>query len=309
MQINNINNYQMMAVTPAIEQKSSGKLELSGKNSLLQANEAQMQKLTQSQTQTQAKSNAISFSNFPVNSRKEAAKQNIAWLKMQLEGLLKFVGISGNPQAAIQLAKQLAAAVREYGASGGDVAMPQTQLALPTVTAAAGVDTSGAESPTAIATATDGGNESAAAPDTPPAQSEPTTEMAQAAAVAALAAQQTQASGSSEKTPGSETGIAPSTEAQSLTTTMHNTSSGMSAQDRAFFADVKNLMNRIKMLIQMETKKAEDEKKAKAAIQEMDKAFNSATAGVMQENTTQAYDASGISITESIATTSISVNA
>lgn len=307
MQINNINNYQMMAVTPAIEQKSSGKLELSGKNSLIQAKEAQMQQLAQ----TQAKSNAISFSNFPVNSRKEAAKQNIAWLKMQLEGLLKFVGISGNPQAAIQLAKQLAAAVREYGASGGDASMPQTQLALPTATAA-GVDTSGAESPAAIAAANDSGNQSAAAPDAPPAQSEPATEMAQAAtvaAVAALAAQQTQASGSGEKNPGSESNIEPSTEAQSATTTMHATSSGMSAQDRAFFADVKNLMNRIKMLIQMETKKAEDEKKATAAIQEMDKAFNSATAGVMQENTTQAYDASGISVTESIATTSISVNA
>ena len=309
MQISNLNTYLTLAASSPVEPKSPGKLELSGKNSLLQANEAQMQKLAQ----TQAKSNAISFSNFPVNSRKEAAKQNIAWLKMQLEGLLKFVGISGNPQAAIQLAKQLAAAVREYGASGGDAAMPmpQAQLALPTATAA-GVDTSGAESATAIAAATDGGNQSAAVPDTPPAQSEPTTEMAQAAAVtveAALAAQQSQASESSEKKPDSETRIAPSAEAQSATMTMHSNSSGISAQDRAFFADAKTLMNRIKMLIQMETQKAEDEKKATAAIQEMDKAFNSATTGLMQENTTQAYDASGISVTESIATTSISVNA
>jgi hypothetical protein len=308
MQISNINTYLKMATTAPVEPKSTGKLELSVKNSLLQANETQMQKLTQSQTQTQAKSNAISFSNFPVNSRKEAAKQNIAWLKMQLEGLLKFVCIGSNPHAAIQLAKQLAAAVREYGASGGDVAMPQTQLAMPTPTAA-GADTTGAESATAIAAASDSGSQSAATPDTPPAQSEPTAEVAQAAAMATLAAQQSQTSESSEENPATDAGITPSTKAHSGTTTLHVGSSGMSAQDRAFFADVKNLMNRIKMLIQMETKKAEDEKKAKAAIQEMDKAFNSATAGVMQENTTQSYDASGISVTESITATSISVNA
>jgi hypothetical protein len=306
MQISNINTYLKMETTPPVEPKSTGKLEPSGKNSLLQAKEAQMQKLAQ--TQTEAKSNAVSFSNFPVNSRKEAAKQNIAWLKMQLEGLLKFIGISGNPHAAIQLAKQLAAAVREYAASGGDAAMPQAQLAIPTPTAA-GADTSGAESATAITASADSGNASAAAPDAFPAQSEQTTEMAQAAAMATLAEQQSQTSEFSEKNPATDAGITPSTEAHSGTTTLHVGSSGMSAQDRAFFADVKNLMNRIKMLIQMETKKAEDEKKAKAAIQEMDKAFNSATAALMQENTTQAYDASGLSVTESIATTSISVSA
>ncbi|MGL4996300.1 MAG: hypothetical protein ACRC6G_09060, partial [Deefgea sp.] len=78
-----------------------------------------------------------------------------------------------------------------------------------------------------------------------------------------------------------------------------NSEKGLSASDSKFLSEAKSLMQQIKMLIKLETKKAEDEKKAQAAINEMTKALEDAPAAIAQSNLAEAnteYTATGDSV-------------
>ena len=95
--------------------------------SAVNANMAENLSLKLSPQKTKNTTALSAFNNSPMQfpSRKDAAREKIAWLKMQLEGLMRFAGAAGNPREAIRLAKELAAAVREYGGGDTGPAMPQ----------------------------------------------------------------------------------------------------------------------------------------------------------------------------------------
>jgi hypothetical protein len=263
-------------------------------------------------------------------SRKDAAREKIAWIKMQLEGLMRFAGVAGNPREAIRLAKELAAAVREYGGSDTGPAMPQVSAssASQASTGEVGQTSEAASSEASDNTANETANTTASA--------EATSETSAAASLAeqvtnnsnnstnkqlaqnsgqdseknsvqassensAAAAQVTQALAQAKhfamEGPAKE--AASTDSGNSLAALAQINTSGLSAPDRAFLAEAKILMGKIKLLIALESKKAEDDKKAQEASKEMDDAFKSATMSLMQENTSLAYAANGQSVSES----------
>ncbi|MGL6040359.1 MAG: hypothetical protein ACRC01_04065, partial [Deefgea sp.] len=89
--------------------------------------------------------------------------------------------------------------------------------------------------------------------------------------------------------------------------------SNLSAEDSAFLTEAKTQMGRIKMLIALETKKAEDEKKGRAATEEMDKALQEAPQNLAAENQALAqvsteYSAAGVGVSAAGESTSISIS-
>ncbi|AZP13036.1 hypothetical protein [Undibacterium parvum] len=276
------------------------------------------------------------FNNSPMQfpSRKDAARERIAWIKMQLEGLMRFAGVAGNPREAIRLAKELAAAVREYGGGDTGPAMPQVSVGS---ASQASTGESGATSELASGEASDKTvNETANASAATAATSETSAAASLAAQVMSnsnsiTSKQLTQNSGQDSEQDSEQNSVQTSAEnsaaaaqvTQALAQAMHfamadpaskerpstdsgnalaalaqvNTS-GLSAPDRAFLAEAKILMGKIKLLIALESKKAEDDKKAQQASKEMDDAFETATMSLMQENTSLAYAANGQSVSE-----------
>lgn len=237
-----------------------------------------------------------SISTISSNSRKDAARQKIAWLKMQLEGLMKFAGVAGKPSAAIRLAKELAAAVREYGSSDALPAMPQAMLK-PSPTSAL----TGEAASDAAGEAKNAENEVS---NNTQALPEITKDAAQIASILALASQLSLAEqGSPDKEDGSVLSSHPLANLPQLS------GSGLSAEDRAFLVEAKTLMGKIKLLIAIESKKTRDDKKAQEAIQAMDDALKSTTVALLQENTGLAYASTGLSVSASDSTASFSATA
>ncbi|QZA80473.1 hypothetical protein [Deefgea piscis] len=199
-------------------------------------------------------------------SRKNAAKQRIAELKMQLDMMMKFAVVGkGNPAAAIRLAKELAAAVRAYGGGGGgDVGDVSQGLAL---TAGEG---QGAEKAA----------ESSVEKTTADAAAQSTAEADQLAK-AVLSQVTAQASLASSK-------------------------GGVCAEDQQFLHEAKALLGRIKVLIGLETKTAEDEKKARAAIREVEGALEDAPGDLAQSTETTSYTAGGEGVVDTAPSLSVS---
>jgi hypothetical protein len=257
---------------------------------------------------------------------------------MQLEGLMRFAGVAGNPREAIRLAKELAAAVREYGGGDTGPAMPQVSVgsASQASTGEAGAASELASSEAPNQTADNTANETANTPASAATSNE-------TSAAASLAEQVTSNSNNSANKQLAQDSIQDSTQdlelnsvqasaensaaaaqvrqalaqakqfameepaskevastdsGNSLAALAQINTSGLSAPDRAFLAEAKILMGKIKLLIALESKKAEDDKKAQEASQEMDDAFKSATMSLMQENTSLAYAANGQSVSE-----------
>jgi hypothetical protein len=284
------------------------------------------------------------FNNSPMQfpSRKDAAREKIAWIKMQLEGLMRFAGVAGNPREAIRLAKELAAAVREYGGGDTGPAMPQVSVGSASQASTGEVGQSSelasSETPnqtadnTANETADNTANETANTPASAATSNETSAAASLAAQVAsdasshsskALAQDSTQDSELNSVQASAENSAAAAQVTQalaqakqfamagadgktgasadkgdSLAELAQINTSGLSAPDRAFLAEAKILMGKIKLLIALESKKAEDDKKAQQASQEMDDAFKSTTMSLMQENTSLAYAANGQSVSE-----------
>ncbi len=222
------------------------------------------------------------------SSRKSAAAAKIAELKMRLDAMLKFAGIGkGSPAAAISLAKELAAAVRAYGGSSGasEVNTPQFNI---TPTSAATTD--------AAATTGDAASSTA-----------------QAATVASVAsaASISETGSRAEVKAAEQSAKAVLAQAATSPTVNLNSEKGLSAGDSKFLAEAKSLMQQIKMLIKLETKKAEDEKKAQAAINEMNKALEDAPAAIAQSNLAEAtteYSATGESMASVTEASSVSIS-
>ncbi|MCX7220805.1 MAG: hypothetical protein NTY70_18300 [Burkholderiales bacterium] len=264
------------------------------------------------------------FNNSPMQfpSRKDAARERIAWIKMQLEGLMRFAGVAGNPREAIRLAKELAAAVREYGGGDTGPAMPQVSVgsASQASTGEVGAASEAANGEVAKQTADTSAsaatsNETSAAAslaaqvmsnsnsitskqlaqnsgqDSAQSSGENSAAAAQVTQALAQAKNFAMADPASKERPSTDSGNALAALAQVNT-------SGLSAPDRAFLAEAKILMGKIKLLIALESKKAEDDKKAQQASKEMDDAFETATMSLMQENTSLAYAANGQSVSE-----------
>ena len=98
----------------------------------------------------------------------------------------------------------------------------------------------------------------------------------------------------------------------SLTSGAH-ANSNLSADDKEFLADAKMLMGRIKMLIALETKKAEDTKKGREAVFEMEKSLDDAPKSLAAEYAAEAqstteYTATGISISPVSESNSVSIS-
>ncbi|WP_295748187.1 hypothetical protein [Undibacterium sp.] len=276
------------------------------------------------------------FNNSPMQfpSRKDAAREKIAWIKMQLEGLMRFAGVAGNPREAIRLAKELAAAVREYGGGDTGPAMPQVSVGSASQASAgeAGATSEAANGEVAKQTADNTANSPASAAtsnETSAAASLAAQVMSNASSSSSKALEQdsTQDSEQNSVQTSAENSAAAAQVTQALAQAMHfamadpaskerpstdsgnalaalaqiNTS-GLSAPDRAFLAEAKILMGKIKLLIALESKKAEDDKKAQQASKEMDDAFETATMSLMQENTSLAYAANGQSVSETSST-------
>ncbi|MFZ6750193.1 hypothetical protein [Undibacterium sp. Ren11W] len=281
---------------------------------------------------------AASFSNgaMQFTSHKDAARQKIAWIKMQLEGLMRFAGVAGNPREAIRLAKELAAAVREYGGSDSAPAAPQATLNIAPQTentSEAGVadaPANTADATTSASTASEAStaaslaaqvtaNAQVASDSSIPSsketaqnstldsiqdseQNSAAAQIKQAAALVSEAKNFTQTEQNNDETVSSKA-------SNSLAALAQVNTAGLSPQDRAFLAEAKILMGKIKLLIAIESKKAEDDKKAQAATKEMDDAFKTTTMSLMQENTSMAYAANGLSVTDSSSTPSLSETA
>jgi hypothetical protein len=89
--------------------------------------------------------------------------------------------------------------------------------------------------------------------------------------------------------------------------------SDVSDEDKAFLVEAKTLMGRIKMLIALETKKAEDVKKGRQAVAEMESAFDEAPKNLAAENAAMAgsateYSAAGVGVSPAGESTSVSIS-
>lgn len=199
-------------------------------------------------------------------SRKDAAKQRIAELKMQLDMMMKFAVVGkGNPAAAIRLAKELAAAVRAYGGAGAGVGDVSQGLAL------AGSEGQGAEK--AAETTVEKTTADLATQSTAQADALAKAVLSQVTAQANLA--------SSSK-------------------------GGVTGEDQQFLHEAKALLGRIKVLIGLETKTAEDEKKARAAIRDAEGALEEAPGDLAQSNLATGYTAGGEGVVDTAPSLSVS---
>ncbi len=211
---------------------------------------------------------------------KAAAQARMAQLKSQLEALMKYSMGSVNPRLIAQLAKELKSLVAQYGGTG---------ISIPSVPSGS-ADSQASADAAQGASATDGAStETAAAP------SEAEIQSALATASAATTAA------------GSEAAADDKTKAQTSSAIpgeMHAKGSANSA-DKAFFEEAKKLAGLIKALLKKGKEvNAEDEKKAKQAIAEMDETIRKVESNVMDGESSRvefSYEPSGaaVSVSES----------
>ncbi len=227
-----------------------------------------------SQKEAERLSALESLRNMPsaAETRKAAAQARMAQLKSQLESLMKYSMGSVNPRLIAQLAKELKSLVAQYGGTG---------VSIPSVPSASADSQTNANAAQDASAADDAPSETAAA------SSEAEIQSALAAASAAATAAGSEAA-ADDKTQARTSSAIPGE--------AHAKQSGNSA-DKAFFEEAKKLAGIIKALLKKGREvDAEDEKKAKKAIAEMDETIRKVESNVMNGESSRigfSYESSG----------------
>ncbi len=249
---------------------------------LRQLNESRKDRLKQmaARQEVEMRSALETVRNMPsaAETRKAAARERMAQLKSQLEALLKYPVGSVSPRFIAQLAKELKSLVAQYGGTG--VSIPSESSA----TAASQPDADAAQD----ASAADGAAaEDAAAP------TEAEIQGALAAASAATAA--------TTDSKAAADGKAEARDSPAMPERAHARAAG-NAADKEFFEEAKKLAKIIKALLtKSKEADAEDVKKAKKAIEDMDETIRKVESNVMDGEPSRleiSYDPGGASVSE-----------